>query len=331
MLKRMSTVSCASALVIGCIACNDPEQDNPQTPPPPPQTESLPSALTPVAMGEFEQPADAVSSHDGQTFYFTAYVSEEGENVPAVLSVPASGGSAQRLSQGAPLGHPTGLVLSCDGSTLYVADLSREPDDVEGAESEADLGGAIYALDVASGALRMLPSEGIDAPAGLALSVDCSTLYVSGTNTAGAPGVFTLSTTGGPVRTVLAGDPLVAPTGLHVDVDEVAWVMDHLALGEEGPGVLFAVNPDGTFTEVMSDLRMGTPGGVSLNSSGSTAFMPTLDENGRGQLTSVSLSTGEVVQIPAEGLTDPAGIRTARNASVFAVVDAENGVIYRAE
>jgi hypothetical protein len=108
--------------------------------------------------------------------------------------------------------------------------------------------------------------------------------------------------------------------------------MDHRALGANGEGVLFAIPSDGSAAnEVISDLRMGTFGGVSLTAGGGVAVMPTVDADGHGQLTSVEISTGEMKQLATPALTDPAGLRTARQAAVFAVVDSEGGAIYRAE
>jgi hypothetical protein len=95
--------------------------------------------------------------------------------------------------------------------------------------------------------------------------------------------------------------------------------------------VLFAIPSDGSkATEVMSSLRMGTPGGVSLTAGGGTAVMPTRDENGAAQLTSVDIATGAVTQMPTPDMADPTGLRTARKAGVFVVVD-QAGTIYRAE
>src|SRR5262245_7613904 len=97
-----------------------------------------PTGVTLVARGGFKSPADAVASPDGKTFYFSART-EGGE--PAVFRVSSQPGSrATAMVTGAPLTAPRGLVLSCDGSTLYVAG-----------------GGApIYALPTAGGALRDL-------------------------------------------------------------------------------------------------------------------------------------------------------------------------------
>jgi hypothetical protein len=161
---------------------------------------------------------------------------------------------------------------------------------------------------------------------------DCKTLYVTGFTTEGKPALFAISTAGGDARTVWAGAPFVQPTGLNVDSMGVAWVMDRFAIGAKGEGVLFAVPADGSAaTEVVSDLHMGTPGGVSLTAGGGTAVMPTLDHDGNAQLTSVDIASGEMQQLSTPDMTGPAGLRTARSAGVFAVVDSEAGAIYRAE
>jgi hypothetical protein len=161
---------------------------------------------------------------------------------------------------------------------------------------------------------------------------DCKTLYATGRTADGTPALFSIATAGGAASVVFMGPPLVSPTGLHVDSEGVAWVMDHLAAGASGEGVLYAIPSTGSgATEVISGLKMGTPGGVSLTAGGGTAVMPTRDANGAAQLTTVHIASGDMDQVPAPDIIDPAGLRTARSAGVFAVVDSEGGAIYRAE
>lgn len=270
-----------------------------------------------VASGGFHAPTDAVASPDGRTFYFAAL---DDANTPTLFqSASAPGSTAEVLAQGDPLESPIGLVLSCDGHTLYVADIGGES-------------GAVLTTPTSGGALTDLGVTGLVRPGGLAMGPDCASLYATGRTDDGMPALFRIPTTGGAASVVWMGAPLVSPTGLHVDAQGVAWVMDHLAAGANGEGVLFSIPPDGSAAnEVASDLRMGTPGGVSLVAGGGTAVMPTLDHDGRGQLTSVDIASGEITQLAAPDLIDPAGLRTARKAGVFAVVDSEGGAIYRAE
>jgi sugar lactone lactonase YvrE len=260
---------------------------------------------------------DAVASLDGKEFYFTAF---DDLRQPALFKVAATAGAApQVLAAGDPLESPHGLVLSCDGKTLFTADMGGDA-------------GAIYSISTAGGSLMDLAVTGLLRPGTLAMGPDCKTLFITGRTNDWMPALFKMPLTGGEAMPVWIGEPLVSPTGLHVDADGVAWVMDHRAAGADGEGVLFAIPSDGSAaTEVISDLKMGTLGGVSLTAGGGVAVMPTLDAEGRGQLTSVEISTGEKQQLATPDIIDPAGLRTARRAAVFAVVDSEGGAIYRAE
>ncbi|TMQ04309.1 MAG: hypothetical protein E6J91_43970 [Deltaproteobacteria bacterium] len=220
---------------------------------------------------------------------------------PAVFQVSSKpGGAPTALATGDPLEAPLGLVMSCDGKTIFVADMGGEA-------------GAILAVATSGGA-SPVAAGGLTRPGGIAMGPDCKSLFATGRLDDGTPALFQVPIGGGDARVVYRGAPLVAPTGLHVDSQGVAWVMDHHALGASGEGVLFAIPADGSkATEVVSNLRMGTPGGVSLTAGGGTAVMPTRDADGNAQLTSVDIATGEVTQLAT------------------AVVDAEAGTIYRAE
>jgi DNA-binding beta-propeller fold protein YncE len=293
---------------LALVGCSSSSEDLPAQPP---------SSITKVTSGGFTSPTDAVASPDGTTFYFAAV---DATNEPAVFRTSAEPGStAEVLAVSAPLEAPIGLVLSCDGATLFVADLGGET-------------GAVLALPTAGGAVSDLGATGIVRPAGLAMGPDCKTLFITARTDDGRPAVFSMSIEGGGATAVYTGDPLVSPTGLHVASDGSAWVMDHLAHGAHGEGVLFAIPKDGSVaTEVASDLRMGTPGGVSLTAGGGTAVMPTRTADGAAQLTTVNIATGETTQVAAPDMTDPAGLRTARKAGVFVIVDSEAGAIFRAE
>jgi len=260
---------------------------------------------------------DAVASLDGKEFYFSAF---DDAKQPALFKVKSTAGAAPEvLAASDPLESPHGLVLSCDGKTLYAADLGGDS-------------GAVYSIPTAGGTLTDLGATGMLRPAALAMGPDCKTLFITGRTNDWMPALFKMSTMGGEAKPVWIGEPLVSPTGLHVDDAGVAWVMDHRAAGAEGEGVLFAIPSDGSAAnEVISDLKMGTLGGVSLTAGGGVAVMPTVDADGHGQLTSVEIATGEKQQLATPDIIDPAGLRTARGAAVFAVVDSEGGAIYRAE
>lgn len=305
MANRVLVTSLAAPLALtGCHSSDDLPTDPPKS-------------VEKVASQGFTSPTDAVASVDGREFYFAAY---DIENQPALFRTSSTaGGTADKLASGDPLESPLGLVLSCDGKTLYVADIGGEA-------------GAVLSIGTSGGVLTDLAVTGIVRPGGLAMGPDCMTLFATGRTDDGMPGLFKISIAGGAATPVWIGEPLMSPSGVHVDEAGVAWVMDHRAAGEQGEGVLFAIPQDGSAANaVISDLRMGTFGGVSLVAGGGTAVMPTLDADGHGQLTSVEIASGMTQQLATPELVDPAGLRTARGAGVFAVVDSEGGAIYRAE
>lgn len=292
------------------VGCHSSSEDLPTEPP---------TSVTKVTSGGFTSPTDAVASPDGKTFYFAAYTDDE-LKAPTIFKTSSEPGSAAEiLATGDPMQAPIGLVMSCDGATLYIADMGGDD-------------GAVFSTPTDGGAITDLGVTGIIRPSGMAMDADCKTMHLTGRTDDARPALFSLSIDGGAASLVYGGDPLVSPSGLHIDTDGVSWVMDHLAAGANGEGVLWAIPKDGsTVTEVASDLRMGTPGGVSLTAGGGTAVIPTRDHEGAAQLTTVNIKTGELLQLAAPDMQDPAGLRTARKAGVFAVVDSEAGAIYRAE
>jgi hypothetical protein len=277
-----------------------------------------PSQVTKVTSGGFTSPTDAVASPDGKTFYFAAY---DETNEPAIYRVASAPGSTPEvLAVSDPLSTPIGLLMSCDGNTLYIADMGGEA-------------GAIFSLSTAGGgAVTDLGVTGIVRPSSLAMRSDCNTIHASGKTEDGLPALFSLGTLGGAASIIYKGDPLVSPTGMYVDNDGVTWLLDHRAAGEQGEGVLWAIPADGSsVTAVASNLAMGTTGGCSLTAGGGTAVVPTRDADGNAQLTSIHIASGEMQQLATPDIIDPSGLRTARGAGVFAVVDSEAGAIFRAE
>jgi hypothetical protein len=273
------------------------------------------TGVTLVTRGGFTAPTDAVASPDGETFYFAA-LADSGS--PALFEVSSQPGSdAHVLATSADLVHPSGLVLSCDGATLYVADGG------DGATA------SLFAVDVGSGTLTRLSVTGIGTASGLAMGPDCATLHVTGRTPSDEPALFTLGVDATEAVVRYSGAPLADPGGVHVDAAGVAWAMD---FAEDGTGVLFAIPADGSVaTPVLDGLSLGRTGGVSLVSVGGTAVIPTLDDQGATQLTTVVIDTGELTQVPAAAIVEPGGIRTARDAAVLVVVDAGGDAIYRAE
>lgn len=301
--------------------------------PPPPEA---PTSVNLVVDGDeagFESPLDAVASPDGATFYFSATASAEDveseDSRATIYSVPSAGGDAEVLYQGAPLREPTGLLMSCDGATLYIADIGFTAGD-EAPEDDDNPPATIYTLDVASGALTALEAAGIGEAASLALAKDCETLYATGYTPDRIPAVFSLPPEGGTASVIKSGDPLVSPSGVYIDANKVLWVMDHQP-NEGMNGKLFAITQDGETTEVIAELRLSEPAGVSLVSGGVIAVIPTRDENDVSQLITVNTENNESTTISAPEIVEPSGIRAAINAPVMVLVDADGHAIYRVE
>ena len=317
------------AAACGLLACGGGDDDPVD---PVPVLEAIPPTQTElVASGNFEGPMDAVSSPDGETFYFSAHLKNPGaaETTAALFSVPSAGGTAQIMSNEAVLENPSGLVMSCDGTTLYIAELSYQSADAELEEDEDK--SALYTLDIASQTLTPLTHEGIGEAAGLAFDKGCESLYVTGYTLTGQPALFTLPPAGGTAAVVVQGEPLQSPSGVYVDGNNVAWVMDHQPSEQLG-GALFSVQPSGETGVVLDGLSISEPAGVSLVAGGDIAVIPSRDIDGNGQLLTVSTSDGQkTTTVAAADILEPAGIRTASQKSIMAVVDADGDAIYRAQ
>src|SRR5262245_4820165 len=106
MAKRiLVALTTAPVALVGCHSSSD---DLP--------TEA-PQEVIKVTSGGFISPGDAVSSPDGNTFYFTAFTDPpdaDGERSAAIFRTSSEPGSAaEALAIGAPLASPMGLVMSC--------------------------------------------------------------------------------------------------------------------------------------------------------------------------------------------------------------------------
>jgi sugar lactone lactonase YvrE len=241
--------------------------------------------------------------------------------------VPAAGGDVKSMSAGLPLENPAGLLLSADGETLYIADIGVRAGEAD--EAGAATQSVLYTMSVDGGSPAPLSADGIAEAAGLALGPDGDTLYVTGFRADGTPALFTVPTSGGSASVVLAGDPLESPSGVFVDADAVAWVMDQHPSRGLG-GALWAIDRQGEASEVVSGLGLSQPAGVSLVAGGGTAVIPNRTDDGAGQLLTIDIESRATTTVDSS-MKDPAGIRTAREAAVFAVVDSEGGAIYRAK
>ncbi|MDQ3034033.1 MAG: hypothetical protein M3Y87_16580 [Myxococcota bacterium] len=284
---------------------------------------AAPTMFREVARGGFTSPTDAVASPDGRTFYFAAFTLE---GIAAIFTVPADGSAEATVRfEGAPLIYPSGLALSCDGATLYIADAVVDPED----DGKV---GSILQMPVA-GTTPPIPLgiTTIAEPNAVSIGSDCEELIISGRTRAGEQTIF--SSAIGPVDpTVVAmSGVLRAPTGLTAEESGTIYALDHLAEGENGRGSLLRIDASGT-TTVASGLRLGTPGGITMTPGGGNVVIGSRRADGTAVLTvfnTSSMATTEVA-LP-EAFVDPAGLRAARSAGVYAIVDSEGAAIYRGE
>lgn len=276
-----------------------------------------PTTVTLVARGGFHDPVDAVASPDGATFFFSALDDDDRAAVFRVASTPGSV-PTPLVSAGA-LTAPGGLVMSCDGTTLFVA--------------SGDERAPIQTVAASGSELTAVATGGVGSIAGLAMGPDCETLYATGQTVDDEPAVFAIPRVGGEARVVRAGTPMRIPTGVYNDARAVSWVMDRLASDAAAPGVLYAVPADGdSASTVASDLRLPSAfGGVSLIAGGGVAVIGTRGADGRGSLTTFDLTSGARAEIAAPEMVAPAGLRTARDAPVFAIADGGGDAIFRAD
>jgi DNA-binding beta-propeller fold protein YncE len=268
----------------------------------------------------------AVSS-DGEEFYVLA---TDADGKTGIFTVDVVAKTAAPLHVGDLL-YPSDVAISCDDETLFVSDMGAPAAeyDIGGPEGPgAPKPGGIYTVSTGSGELAMLPTTGIGSAAGVVVSTDCASLFVSGFTPEGMPAVWKLATAGGAAEIVHSGAPLVSPTTLHVDADQVVWLMDHGARGDEGEGSLFAITPAGEVSSAASGLAMGRIGGVSLVPGGLTAVVPVNEEGGRGMLVTANTQTGAKDVMPTPDASFLTGTAAARSAPVMGLAT-ESGAIFQ--
>jgi len=316
-MQKMGTIL-PGLLVIAALGCGgDGEDDLPDT---------APRTVELVVEEEFTNAGGITVSSDGAEFWVLATK----DGVPGVFTVDVEAKTTADLHLG-DMFYPSDIAVSCDDETLYVSDLGAPAPDTgvttEDAMPAAQAGG-LWTVSTGGGDLARLEAKGISAAAGVVVSHDCKQLYVSGYTDDGIPAVFSLSTAGGEAKVIHEGDPLVSPTTLHADENDVLWVMAHGSRTEEGEGALFAITLEGKVTPVAGGLAMGRVGGVSLVPGGVTAVIPVNTEGGRGQLITANTKTGEKAVMETPDAAFVTGTAAARSAPVMGLAT-ESGAIFK--
>lgn len=297
----------ALAVVAGCNS--DADQGLPTT---------APTKVELITDSGFRHAGAVESSPDGDIFYAAAF---DEEDRPGIFSITVERGTVSALHVGEPLLYPSDLAMSCDGRSLFVADMGLGVPDSEIGDPVEALGqaGGIHVLSTGDGSLSRLEATGIARAAGAVVSSDCETLFVTGWTEMFAPALFTVPVGGGRATVIHEGAPLVSPTGVHVDEANVAWVMDHGARNDSGEGLLFAIDLEGKVSEVAGGLGMGRHGGVSLVPGGTTAVIPVRTDRGESQLVTANTESGEMQTLATPHIAHPTGTAAARNAPVMVV------------
>ena len=227
------------------------------------------------------------------------------------------------IARGAPLVNPTGIALSTDGRRILVADPG------------AGNGGAIFSLPATTTEAKPIPIPGTAGrePRGIDVlkqedGVDV--IYFTGIDPAdGAVGLFKVPATGGTVETVAEGSPFIAPDSVVVASGGAAYVSDQGS--GHGLGEVFRVDA-GRVVPVLTDLDLGTPGGLTLVEHDSVLLVSSVDKaNQSDQVLFLDLATSQTAvatKVIGANKDSSGGLHAAQNAPVLAWADIQ-GSVYR--
>ncbi|MGQ0679712.1 MAG: SMP-30/gluconolactonase/LRE family protein [Actinomycetota bacterium] len=119
---------------------------------------------------------DVIGFQGADALYFTG--KDPADGLPAVMRIPAEGGTRTVVAKGGPLAEPDGLVVSSTG-VIYLTD-----------RGDAGAGAAVYRIE--SGVAERLARLRLGDPAGVALTLDGSKLLVSSLAEAGTAQLFVI-------------------------------------------------------------------------------------------------------------------------------------------
>jgi sugar lactone lactonase YvrE len=329
MLKRPTGTADAvlrTCLLLGLVAtvalagaCGDDEE--------PEDTGIGVRSIDPAATGgDVTLPVDATPSPDGKDIYFIAYPKRDGEDpglsktqLPAIYKTAASGGTPQKLHEGAPLGAPFGISISDDGATLFIADSAAD------SETDETSGGRLFQMPSAGGAPTVIAgTEGYN-PGGV--EHVAGTTYFTGKKD-GAAGVFKVA--GGAVSPVATGAQFVDPSGVAVSKKGEVYVVDSGNGGVGSPQALASVikAAPGPVEVLRDGIRVGHPAGIALIPDETALLVSALD-TGKGTDVVYRIELGDrslkLFEKVIGDFTESAGLHRARNAGVFAWADSHAG------
>ena len=338
MRKNHAWAVLALTMLVGLSACSSDDGgggqtsgtgngDSTESPSHPIGDPAIKSALVVVQTDQMAMPLDAAPSPDGTVVYYLT----TGDSGSQLSSVPAAGGSATTIVQGAPLVKPTGVAVATDGSRVLVADQQALQDSLAGVS-----GGVLQVGPTGTPAPTLLAGTEGRSPRGLDVVREggADIVYFTGLDPAdGAPGLFRAPVAGGPVTTVAEGAPFVSPDSVVVTAGGVAYVTDQGS--GKGKGKVLKVS-DGKATPVLSDLRLGTPAGVTTVNDDATLLVSSIDATSLSdQVLFLDLSSGKTAaatKVIGANKDSAGGLHRAHAAPVLAWADVQRpGRVYRVE
>lgn len=266
-------------------------------------------------------PFDATPNQDGTVVYFTGVDPEEGAGV---FSVDSAGGTVAQVSTGDPFVAPFGIAVANTPGFAYVTDPAAD-------EAGGDRG-KIFSVNVGNGQTTDVVTG--FSPLGLDIS-DArgeDTIYFSGRNASGEPGVFSVLTGGGSVTEVFAGGSLVDPSGIAVSTAGDIYFVDTVGSGSRNGRIYVLEGGAGSPSLLADEISVGYPAGLAITADDSELWVSAIEPTTRTDvLLRVNTGTGAVTSYVGDSdtsiaeLEEAAGIHRAKNADIFAFVDSRAG------
>lgn len=282
-------------------------------------------------------PLDASPGPDGKMIFYTAYKqanasttlprdqADPSENNHekhdgALYSVNADGTGEKELAAG--FWSPTGLVVSMDGSKVYVADSGS------GSEAKPEEVGAIYSVPSGGGAKTMITGTAGYQPKSLDIVKEATEqLYFTGIDpSTEKPGVFRVPIAGGTVTTVYSPADgkdtfFTDPGGIAVTADRTIYVAETIGgMGGNSSSIIMIKN--GTATEFAMGIKVGYPAGVALSQDEKFLLVSGIDRTkGTSVLYRIDLGDAAKIEMITKDIgdnTNSAGLHRAHNKDIFA-------------
>ncbi len=277
---------------------------------------------TATATGKNFSALDAALSPDGKSLYFTATMAD-GLGTALYLVDMAEPNVTVPLAKG--FVHATGIAVSANGKSVYVADLGAE-------EVTTGKLGVIYDVTAIGGA-----SKAIDATWGYqprALDIG-KTIMFAGTDPAdGKAGIFEID--GPTVSLTVKDDLLREPSGLAAAANNTLYVADSVG-GPGRRGALYVLEKGKAATSLKTTgaaFWLGHPAGVALSQDEAFLLVSGRDPaSGALGIYRIALASG-TTEVFKDGLgtgTEPGGLHRALDGDMYAFVsagDAATGSVF---